>query len=186
MPSTSPRGSPIPCADARENGKRQGRSRLGDRRNVGGRGGAPGTIPRFTLFAECYDRVLSAGLLHQVNREGTLTRMSTTESTSSKTIFWHRDLPPFNAEAMGEHTVEATSGRVPGTMEHRSELWDRCYADLMAQTRLRIAQEVDRLGGDYAHVLEESVDSRHDDRTGETWLHGRFSYVLYRRPPQVA
>ena len=38
-----------------------------------------------------------------------------------------------------------------------------------------------RLGGDYAHVLTESVDSRHDMETGEAWLHGRFIYMLYRR-----
>ena len=29
-------------------------------------------------------------------------------------------------------------------------------------------------------VLDEAVDSRHDDVTGETWLHGRFTYVLWR------
>ena len=29
-------------------------------------------------------------------------------------------------------------------------------------------------------VLSESVDSRHDDVQGEAWLHGRFTYVLYR------
>jgi hypothetical protein len=29
-------------------------------------------------------------------------------------------------------------------------------------------------------VLDEHVDSRHDDVTGEAWLRGRFTYVLYR------
>lgn len=82
---------------------------------------------------------------------------------------------------MGEHTVEATSGRVPSTLAHRDELWDRCYKELMAQVRVRLAQEIARLGGQYAHVLNESVDSRHDDVKGESWLHGRFDYVLYRR-----
>ncbi len=31
-----------------------------------------------------------------------------------------------------------------------------------------------------AHILSESIDTRHDDRTGEAWLHGRFTYMLYR------
>ena len=96
-------------------------------------------------------------------------------------VYWHRELPPADAEMMAEHVVEAASSRVPGTLAHRDELWDRCYEELMAHTRERIAQEVVRLGGHYAHVLDESVDSRHDDVTGESWLHGAFTYMLYRR-----
>jgi hypothetical protein len=52
----------------------------------------------------------------------------------------------------------------------------------MDETRRRLAQEVVRLGGDYAHVLGESVDVRRDDVKGEAWLHGRFRYMLYARP----
>jgi hypothetical protein len=37
-----------------------------------------------------------------------------------------------------------------------------------------------RLGGYYAHVLDEHIDSQRDDAKGESWLHGRFSYVLCR------
>jgi hypothetical protein len=96
-------------------------------------------------------------------------------------IYWHRELPPVDAEPVAEHTVEATSSRVAGTISHRDELWDRCYSDLMANARARLAQEIRRLGGDYAHVNDESIDSRHDDVAGEAWLHGRFSYMLYRR-----
>ena len=103
-------------------------------------------------------------------------------SDSGKIVYWHRELPPLDAEAIGEHVVEAASGRVQGTIAHRDELWDRCYEELMVQTRARLAQEVARLGGHYAHVVDESIDSDHDDSTGETWLHGRFTYVLYRRP----
>ena len=102
--------------------------------------------------------------------------------TKEKIVYWHSELPPLAAEAMGEYTVEATSGRVPGTLAHRDELWNHCFEDLMAQVRSRLAQEVLRLGGNYAHVLSESVDSKHDDRNGEAWLHGRFTYMLYRRP----
>jgi hypothetical protein len=96
-------------------------------------------------------------------------------------VYWHRDLPPSDAEPMAEHVVEAASARVPSTLAHRDELWDRCYEDLMAQARTRLEQEVVRLEGNYAHVLDESVDSRHDDVTGESWLHGTFTYMLYRR-----
>jgi hypothetical protein len=99
---------------------------------------------------------------------------------SVKRVYWHRELPPLDADAIGEHTVEAVSRRVQGTLAHRDELWDRCYADLMTQTHTRLEQEIDRLGGDYAHVLHESVDSRHDDALGDAWLHGRFTYMLYR------
>jgi hypothetical protein len=106
--------------------------------------------------------------------------MSTIAEISPKVIYWHRELPPLDAEPIGEHTVEATSVRVPGTIAHRDDLWNRCEDDLMAQTRLRLAEEMSRLGGRYAHVRGESIDTRHDDSTGEAWLHGRFAYTLYR------
>jgi hypothetical protein len=99
---------------------------------------------------------------------------------SRKIICWHRELPPLDAEAIGEHTVEAKSGRVPGTLAHRDELWNQCYEDWMAQVRIRLEQEIARLGGDYAHVLDESVESEHDAVTGEAWLHGFLTYMLYR------
>jgi hypothetical protein len=65
-------------------------------------------------------------------------------------------------------------------LSHRDDLWDRCYADLMDAAQTRLAQEVSRLGGDCAHVLREVVDARRDDASGEMWLRGRFTYVLYR------
>jgi hypothetical protein len=101
-----------------------------------------------------------------------------------KIIYWHRELVPLDAELMGDHTMEASSGRVAGTITHRDELWNRCYAQLMANTHARLAQEVARLGGRYAHVHDEAIDIRHDEATSEAWLHGRFSYMLYRRPAQ--
>ena len=103
------------------------------------------------------------------------------DAAGCRIIYWHRELPPFDAEAMGEHVVEAASDRVPGTLAHRDELWSQCYEDLMAQVRRRLEQEVARLGGSYAHVLNESVDSQHDDISGGAWLHGRFTYMLYRQ-----
>jgi hypothetical protein len=109
-------------------------------------------------------------------------RLTQSLSRVSNSIYWHRDLPPFDAEAMEEHIVEAMSDRVPDTLAHRDELWDRCYDDLMTQARRRLEQEIISFGGNYAHVLNESVDSKHDDATGQSWLHGRFTYMLYRKP----
>jgi hypothetical protein len=100
--------------------------------------------------------------------------------TAPKTVFWHHELPPFDAEPIGEHIVEAASRRVPGTLAHRDELWAQCYGDLMSKFRVRLSEEMIRLGGDYAHVLSESVDSKHDPVTVEAWLQGRVTYMLYR------
>jgi hypothetical protein len=105
----------------------------------------------------------------------------TTQAADKKIVYWHRELQPLNAEAMGEHVVEATRHRVRNTLLHRGELWESCYEDLMANARARLEQEIVRLGGDFAHVLDESVDSRHNDITGEAWLHGRFTYVVYKK-----
>jgi hypothetical protein len=110
--------------------------------------------------------------------------VSTTTSASTKIVFWHRELPPLDADAVVEHVVEATSARVPGTLLHRDELWSRCYEDLMAKTATRLEQEILRLGGHYAHVLDEFIDTQHNGATSESWLHGRFTYMLYRQPAQ--
>ena len=97
-------------------------------------------------------------------------------------IFWHRELPPLDAEPAGEHVLEATSGRVSHFLSERDELWHRCYEQLMDAARERLEQEVLRLHGACAHVLDETVESKHDGATGEGWLVGRFTYVLYRGP----
>jgi hypothetical protein len=108
--------------------------------------------------------------------------MSTHLPEPTKKIYWHRELPPLGADPIGDHVVDAVSGRLPSTLSHRDELWDRCYAELMDAAQARLTQEISRLGGDCAHVLREAIDTRHDDTTGETWLRGRFTYVLYRLP----
>jgi hypothetical protein len=104
----------------------------------------------------------------------------------AKIVYWHRELPPLEADLVAEHTLEADSPHVPGTLAHRDELWDQCYAELMANAEHRLVQEVTRLGGQFAHVHDEAIDPKHDDAAGETWLHGRFSYTLYRRPPRIS
>jgi hypothetical protein len=95
-------------------------------------------------------------------------------------VYWHRELPPFEAQALGEHVLETNSRRIPDTIERREELWNQSKDELMAHTNRRLLDEIRRLGGRYAHVLNESIDTKHDPRTGEAWLCGRVTYVLYR------
>jgi hypothetical protein len=108
-------------------------------------------------------------------------RSETPAVTAVKTIYWHRELPPADAEAMGAHTIEGVSQRVPGTLAHRDDLWDQCYRELMERLRARLEQEIARLGGQYAHVLAEHIEPRHDERAGEAWMYGRLDYELYRQ-----
>jgi hypothetical protein len=96
-----------------------------------------------------------------------------------KAIYWHRDLPPIDASPMGEHTVEANSTHVPGTIAARDALWDGCQGDLAHEVELRLSQEVNRLGGRFAHVLDERIEVKRDPVRNEAWLHGRYTYVLY-------
>ena len=118
----------------------------------------------------------------QVNNKPRVDYMNATNDESqSKIVYWHRALPPLEAEFVAEHTVEADSNRVPGTIAHRDELWTQCYRELMTNAESRLAQEVARLGGHFAHVHDETIDSKRDDTAGETWLHGRFGYTLYQR-----
>ena len=111
--------------------------------------------------------------------------MTTIDETRHATVYWHRTLPPLDAEPIGEHTLEATSSRVPGTLSHRDDLWDRCHQELMVNTELRLAQEIARLGGHYAHVYGEAIEPRRDQAASEAWLHGRFSYMLYRQASPI-
>ena len=107
---------------------------------------------------------------------------ATVDEHAHPIVYWHRHLPPLEAELVAEHTVEATSNRVAGRIARRDELWHRCYSELMAAAEDRLTQEVMRLGGDFAHVYDEAVEPHHDEASGQGWLHGRFAYMLYRRP----
>ena len=95
-------------------------------------------------------------------------------------IYWHRELPPLEAQPMEEHVVEATSRYVPDTIAHRDDLWHGCESELRDNVRERLQAEIVRLGGRYAHVLDESIETRHNASTGQAWLRGRFTYMLYR------
>jgi hypothetical protein len=103
------------------------------------------------------------------------------DTNSPRTVFWHSELPPLEADAVAEHTVEADSERVTGSFTRRDERWQHCYGTLMHEARARLMQEITRLGGDYAHVLSEHVEQKHNYATREAWLHGVFTYTLFRR-----
>lgn len=107
--------------------------------------------------------------------------MNAIHADDAQTVYWHRELPPLDGDVVAEHTVDADSGRVLGTLAHHGELWRACYLELMTNARSRLVQEVARLGGHYAHVYNESISPRRDDVAGEAWLHGCFTYMLYRR-----
>jgi hypothetical protein len=75
---------------------------------------------------------------------------------TTKIVFWHRELPPLEAELVAEHTVEANSHRVPGTLAHRDELWDQCYRELpllrIMATRLIGPRRVTAADGQPSHT----------------------------------
>ena len=82
----------------------------------------------------------------------------------------------------GEHTVQATSDWVGYSFAERDKLWAACHANLLSNTGERIAQEVERLGGSCAHVLEEDIAPKIDNSLDRYRLEGTFTYVLYRHP----
>ena len=49
-----------------------------------------------------------------------------TDAQAEQIVYWHRDLPPLEAETVGEHVVEATSRHVHNDIVHRDELWEAC------------------------------------------------------------
>lgn len=97
------------------------------------------------------------------------------------TVYWFRQLPPLDAEAVDEHTVEADSTHVAGQFTHRDDrLWTSCEDDLTRTACRRLDQEVHRLGGRCARILGERIEPKFDDARGEAWLHGQYTYMLYR------
>jgi hypothetical protein len=109
-----------------------------------------------------------------------LTTLTNATATPAQIVFWHRELPPLDAEPIGEHTVEANSPHVQDTLAHRNELWEECRLGLVAAATRRIDQEVARLGGRFAHVLDERIQVKRDAVQSDAWMHGRYTYMLYR------
>lgn len=102
-----------------------------------------------------------------------------------KRLFWHRDLPPINAELAGEGIIAAASVRVRDTLAEGSALWECCLTDLKHEAHRRLEQERLRVRADYVHVLSEATYTRRDPQTGEAWLQGMFGYVLLGTPRSV-
>ena len=100
-------------------------------------------------------------------------------AAGAQIVYWHRELPPLEADVLDEYAIEADSVRVPGTLAHRDELWERCRIDLATRAASRLEQEVVRLRGHYAHVFDERIDTKRNEAAGVAWLHGRFRYTLY-------
>lgn len=108
------------------------------------------------------------------------------EESPTKLVFFRRELPPLREDTAGEFVVEATSLKVPNTSLGKEELWTHCYDDLMANAALRIGQEVVRLHGSCAHVVDEQIEPKVSYELGEAWLAGTFTCVLYRHPSRPA
>ena len=53
---------------------------------------------------------------------------ATIEGSEPTIVYWHRELPPLEAELVAEHTVEANSSRVPGRSRIET-LWDVLRSD---------------------------------------------------------
>jgi hypothetical protein len=100
----------------------------------------------------------------------------------SKVVYWRRELQPLSEQIEGEHEIEAESPHVHYDFGRREAMWGVCYGKLMEEAERRMVQEVQRLGGSCAHVLEEIVTARTDDAASLFWLRGRFRYVMYTHP----
>jgi hypothetical protein len=97
----------------------------------------------------------------------------------SKVIYWRNEVPPMHEQIEGEHVVEARSKAVHRSFGDHDDLWGQCYPDLMKTAAQRITDEVTRLGGSCAHVIDEAVNSKVNEGTSEFWLHGRFTFLMY-------
>jgi bisphosphoglycerate-independent phosphoglycerate mutase (AlkP superfamily) len=97
-------------------------------------------------------------------------------------VYWRRELPPLAEQPREEHVVQARSAPVRYSSIDRDQLWGRCYPGLMEAAAHRVAQEVERLHGSCAHIVDEFVEPKINNATDEYWLEGRFTYVLYQHP----
>lgn len=96
-----------------------------------------------------------------------------------KLVYWRRELPPLGESIGGECMVEADSPPVALDAPHE-HFWQECSAALESAAITRIEQELHRQGGCSAHVLDEQIQPKTDYSAGTTWLHGRYTYVMYR------
>ncbi len=100
----------------------------------------------------------------------------------AKIIYWRRELPPLSEQIEGEHEVDATSPAMHYDFGARDTLWGRCYPLLLEAAEVRIAQEVERLGGSCAHIVDETVTVKLDDAAATFALRGAFRFIMYVHP----
>ena len=55
---------------------------------------------------------------------------------------------------------------------------------LVVRAGARVGQEVVRLHGSCAHVVDEHIEPKVSYERGEAWLAGTFTFVLYRHPSE--
>lgn len=97
----------------------------------------------------------------------------------SDRVFFHRAWPPIGARPLGEGFVEARSTPRRATHDERTAHWAAAQAELDDLARLRIEQELDRVGATYGHVFDEHVEDHVDSAADTFQLRGRYRFVTY-------
>jgi len=101
---------------------------------------------------------------------------------SEKRIYWHSDLPPLEDKIAGKYQVTAESDPIPLDYRHKDELRGRSEPSLALRLEDRLGQEIDRLGGHCAHILEEHITPVIDYHNNQYRLRGTYTYVLFLAP----
>ena len=104
------------------------------------------------------------------------------ESTTAKRVYWHQELPPLADRIESEHELVAKSDEAALSMGDRHDLWGHVYPSLRANIESRLEQEVQRQGGDCAHVVHEEITEHEDFAKSVYYLQARIEYVLYLPP----
>ncbi len=95
-------------------------------------------------------------------------------------LFWHRDLPPVGATPLPVELLEAHSTPVPFHWAGRETHWVEARPDYDRIVRERLLQELDRLGADFAHIVDEHIEEHVDATTQTFTLRGNVRYIPYR------
>ena len=104
----------------------------------------------------------------------------------TQVVYWRQELPPLSELLEGEHEIEAESAHVHYDFGDRQAMWRECYGLLATVAEERVRQEISRLGGSCAHIIEEQITARTDDGSALFWLRGRFRFLMYRHPGGAA
>lgn len=100
----------------------------------------------------------------------------------TQVVYWRQELPPLSELLEGEHEIEAESTHVHYAPGERPAMWSKCYETLQAVAETRVSQEIGRLGGSCAHIVDEQITAKTDDASAVFWLRGRYRFLMYRHP----